>query len=81
MLVWEGDALYNLCTSGRGTLQTETKAYSAVKNAALWKTLYEETQRHKIEWHWVKGHSGHPGNEKADQLANIAIDEHVEQKT
>ena len=58
----------------------KTSARQPVKNASLWKTLYEETQRHDIEWHWVKGHSGHPGNEKADQLANIAIDEHVDQK-
>ena len=58
----------------------KTAARQPVKNASLWKTLHAETQRHKIEWHWVKGHSGHPGNEKADQLANIAIDEHVQQK-
>lgn len=46
-----------------------------VKNADLWQALLEETHRHKIEWHWVKGHSGHVENERADQLANEAIDE------
>ena len=54
----------------------KTAAKQPVKNAELWKTLHEETQRHTIEWHWVKGHSGHPGNERADELANEAIDEH-----
>lgn len=58
----------------------KTASRQPVKNAELWKTLHEETQRHEVEWHWVKGHSGHPGNEKADQLANIAIDEHIQQK-
>ncbi len=40
-----------------------------VKNADLWKRLDEETQRHQIEWHWVKGHAGHIENEKCDELA------------
>ncbi|MCE8011326.1 ribonuclease HI [Billgrantia desiderata] len=47
-----------------------------VKNAELWRELLEETRRHRIHWHWVKGHSGHPGNERADALANAAIDAH-----
>ncbi len=45
-----------------------------VKNADLWQRLIAETQRHQITWHWVKGHSGHPENEIADQLANKGID-------
>lgn len=46
-----------------------------VKNADLWQQLDQETLRHDITWEWVKGHSGHPENEIADQLANKAIDE------
>jgi ribonuclease HI len=47
-----------------------------VKNVDLWQALEREIGRHKsIEWHWVKGHAGVPGNERADQLANQAIDE------
>ena len=46
-----------------------------VKNIDLWQTLDELTKRHKIAWHWVRGHSGHPENEKCDQLANQAIDD------
>jgi ribonuclease HI len=45
-----------------------------VKNVDLWQALEKEIARHKIEWHWVKGHAGVPGNERADQLANEAID-------
>jgi ribonuclease HI len=46
-----------------------------VKNVDLWQALDAQVARHKIEWHWVKGHAGVPGNERADQLANEAIDE------
>jgi len=46
-----------------------------IKNQDLWQSLDEQTQRHQIHWHWVKGHSGHPENERVDQLANDAIDE------
>lgn len=46
-----------------------------VKNEDLWRKLDELNQQHRVKWHWVKGHSGHPENEKADQLANEAIDE------
>lgn len=46
-----------------------------VKNKDLWERLDSEVQRHVVTWHWVKGHSGHPENEMADQLANQAIDE------
>ena len=49
----------------------------SVKNADLWQALVNETKRHQITWQWVRGHSGHPENEIADQLANKAIDECV----
>ena len=46
-----------------------------VKNAELWQRLDELAQTHELKWLWVKGHAGHPGNERADQLANRGIDE------
>ncbi len=46
-----------------------------VKNVELWQKLDELIQQHDIDWYWVKGHSGHPENERVDELANIAIDE------
>jgi len=46
-----------------------------VKNQDLWERLEAATHAHRIEWHWVRGHSGVPGNERADQLANRGIDE------
>jgi ribonuclease HI len=46
-----------------------------VKNKDLWERLDVAVQRHNVEWHWVRGHSGHPENERADQLANRGIDE------
>jgi len=52
----------------------KTAARQPVKNAELWRALLIESQRHQMEWHWVKGHGGHPGNERADALANAAID-------
>jgi len=45
-----------------------------VKNQDLWEALESEAAKHRIEWHWVKGHAGHPENERADALANAAID-------
>jgi ribonuclease HI len=45
-----------------------------VKNEDLWKTLDEAAKRHKVDWRWVKGHAGDPGNEKADALANAGVD-------
>ncbi|MCG8673283.1 MAG: ribonuclease HI [Pseudomonadales bacterium] len=51
----------------------KTAAKKPVKNADLWQELDSETEKHEIEWRWVKGHSGHPENELADQLANDAI--------
>ena len=53
----------------------KTAAKKPVKNVDLWKRLDDEIQRHDINWQWVKGHSGDPGNEAADMLANRGIDE------
>ena len=45
-----------------------------VKNVDLWQRLEEAATRHKIHWHWVKGHSGHPENERVDELARVAAE-------
>lgn len=47
-----------------------TASKQPVKNKDLWQALDKECQRHNVEWHWVKGHAGHEGNERADMLAN-----------
>ena len=51
-------------------------AKKPVKNTDLWQRLDEATQRHEVNWHWVKGHSGHPENERADALANMGMAEY-----
>lgn len=51
-----------------------TASKQPVKNVDLWQRLDEQAGRHQIDWHWVKGHSGHRENEMADSLANQAID-------
>jgi ribonuclease HI len=48
-----------------------------VKNVDLWMRLDEVARAHQVEWHWVKGHAGHPENERADALANQAIERGV----
>ena len=48
-----------------------------VKNKELWVNLDELVQTHTIDWKWIKGHSGHPENERADTLANLAIDQNL----
>ena len=53
----------------------KTAARKPVKNQDLWMALDEAIQRHEISWQWVKGHNGNPGNEEADELANLGIDE------
>jgi len=53
----------------------KTAARKPVKNADLWQQLDELVQTHDVHWEWVKGHSGHPENERADQLANRGIEE------
>lgn len=45
-----------------------------VKNSDLWKELAIQAERHQIRWEWVRGHSGHPENERVDSLANAALD-------
>jgi len=51
-----------------------TAGRKPVANADLWQQLEAASGRHTIRWHWVRGHSGNPGNERADALANEAID-------
>ena len=53
----------------------KTAAKKPVKNQDLWQALDYETVRHEIDWRWVKGHSGHPENERADRLANLGMSE------
>jgi ribonuclease HI len=53
----------------------KTSARKPVKNKDLWQALDEATGRHEIDWRWVKGHNGNPGNEMADELANRGVDE------
>jgi len=53
----------------------KTAARKPVKNRDLWQALDEAIARHDIEWKWVKGHDGNPGNEEADALANLGVDE------
>lgn len=52
-----------------------TASRAPVKNEDLWRQLDDISGRHEVRWHWVRGHSGHRENERADELANIAIDE------
>ena len=52
----------------------KTAAKKSVKNVDLWQRLEAALATHEVEWHWVKGHSGDAGNERADELANMAID-------
>ena len=47
-----------------------------VKNKALWVLLDQLTSEHTIQWEWIKGHSGHPQNERADELANLVIEKY-----
>lgn len=53
----------------------KTASRSPVKNADLWQRLDAAAARHQVQWHWVRGHTGHPENEQADALANRAIEE------
>ena len=51
-----------------------TSDKKAVKNTELWQALMDAAEPHRIEWHWVRGHSGHPENERCDELARGAIE-------
>jgi ribonuclease HI len=53
----------------------KTAAKKPVKNQDLWEALDAAAARHDVTWKWVKGHSGHAGNDEADALANLGIDE------
>ncbi|MBV8062736.1 MAG: ribonuclease HI [Nevskia sp.] len=57
----------------RGWLTADKKP---VKNQDLWQRLDAAAARHQVEWHWVKGHAGDPGNEAADRLANEGLEAH-----
>jgi len=52
-----------------------------VKNAELWQALDEARRRHQVTWHWVRGHSGHPENERADELARLGMAEFKPKKS
>ena len=52
----------------------KTAAKQPVKNIELWQALDAAVSKHQIQWHWVKGHAGDPGNEKADELANRGVE-------
>lgn len=53
----------------------KTASKQPVKNKDLWQRLDKAATQHQVEWHWVRGHTGHPENERADELANKGIDE------
>lgn len=57
--------------------QWRTSDRKPVKNEDLWRELDTAAQAHTVRWHWVRGHAGHPENERCDELANLAIDDAV----
>ena len=59
----------------------KTAGGQPVKNAELWREIDAEAARHDVQWLWVKGHSGHPENERVDTLANRGIDELAERRS
>ena len=67
----------NKWLSGWKQKDWKTSNKKPVKNQDLWESIDACITKHNIEWHWVKGHAGNPGNELADELANRGIDELV----
>ena len=65
----------NKWLSGWKQKDWKTSNKKPVKNQDLWESIDACITKHNIEWHWVKGHAGNPGNELADELANRGIDE------
>ena len=61
--------------AGRKQRGWKTASKQPVKNQDLWQQLDSLNGQHEVRWHWIKGHSGHPENERADELANRGIDE------
>jgi len=61
--------------SGWKARNWKTAAKKPVKNVDLWQALDEAVSKHDVEWRWVKGHAGHPENERADELARRGVDE------
>ncbi|WP_163393168.1 ribonuclease HI [Enterovibrio norvegicus] len=59
----------------------KTAEKKPVKNSDLWKRLDEETQRHRVDWQWVKGHAGHPENERCDELARAGAEKPTQPDT
>lgn len=55
----------------------KTASKQPVKNVDLWQQLDELVKKHEVHWHWVKGHAGNPGNEKADALANLGAQKYL----
>jgi ribonuclease HI len=55
----------------------QTRERTPVKNQDLWERLDQAAARHRVRWQWIKGHSGHPDNERADRLANRGIPQGV----
>ncbi len=55
----------------------KTAAKKPVKNVDLWQALEAASERHNIEWVWIKGHAGHPENERADALAQMGLEEYL----
>ena len=51
----------------------KTAARKPVKNVDLWQRLEAALEAHEVDWHWIKGHAGHPENERADELARLAL--------
>ena len=69
--VRNGITTWNHGWKKRGWLTADKKP---VKNVELWQRLEALTAGHDVKWHWVKGHSGDPGNERADRLANRGVE-------